>query len=77
VLALEDGTTGDATLKFEMPLPGKVDAGTELTFEGQAESYTTSPFMVVFAVEKEDLHGWTGKNAAPAKKAAPKKAPAQ
>ena len=26
VLALEDGVTGDATLKFEMPLPGKVDA---------------------------------------------------
>ena len=30
VLALEDGTTPDATLKFEMPLPGKVDPGTEL-----------------------------------------------
>ena len=78
ILALEDGTTGDATLKFEMPLAGKVDPGTELTFEGVPESYTTSPFMVVFNVEKEDLHGWTGKNAAaPAKKApAPaKKAP--
>jgi len=74
VLALEDGTTGDATLKFEMPLAGKVDAGTELTFEGVPESYTTSPFMVVFNVEKEDLHGWTGKNAPAAPhKAAPKK----
>ena len=27
VLALEDGTTPDATLKFEMPLAGKVEAG--------------------------------------------------
>jgi tetratricopeptide (TPR) repeat protein len=63
VLALEDGTTGDATLNFEMPLPGKVDAGTELTFEGVPQSYTATPFMVVFAVEKENLHGWTGKNA--------------
>ena len=76
VMALEDGTTGDATLKFEMPLPGKVDAGTELTFEGVPESYTTSPFMVVFNVDKDDLHGWTGKNA-PAKKAPVKKAPAK
>jgi tetratricopeptide (TPR) repeat protein len=77
MLALEDGVTGDATLKFEAALPGKVDAGTELTFEGVPESYTTSPFVVVFNVEKDDLHGWTGKNAAPAKKAPAKKAPAK
>jgi Flp pilus assembly protein TadD len=76
VMALEDGVTGDATLKFEMPLPGKVEAGSELTFEGVPESYTTGPFMVVFNVDKDDLHGWTGKNApvrrAPAKKPAAK-----
>lgn len=66
VLSLEDGTTPDATLKFETALPGKVDVGTELSFEGVPASYTASPFMVVFAVEKEKLHGWTGKNAAPA-----------
>jgi len=65
VLALEDGTTPDATLKFEMPLPGKVDPGTELSFEGVPESYTASPYMVVFNVEPDKLHGWTGKNAAP------------
>jgi tetratricopeptide (TPR) repeat protein len=63
VMALEDRTTPDATLKFETPLAGKVDVGTELSFEGVPESYTTSPFMVVFAVEKDKLHGWTGKNA--------------
>jgi tetratricopeptide (TPR) repeat protein len=70
VMALEDGTTVDATLKFETPLAGKVDAGTELSFEGVPESYTTSPFMVTFAVEKDKLHGWTGKNApaAPARR---------
>ncbi len=65
VLALEDGVTPDATLKFEMPLPGKVDPGTELTFEGVPESYTASPYMVVFNVDPDKLHGWTGKNAAP------------
>jgi tetratricopeptide (TPR) repeat protein len=63
VLALEDGTTPDATLKFEMPLAGKVDPGTELTFEGVPASYTASPYMVIFNVEPDKLHGWTGKNA--------------
>jgi tetratricopeptide (TPR) repeat protein len=63
VLALEDGTTPDATLKFEMPLAGKVDPGTELTFEGVPQSYTAMPYMVVFNVEPDKLHGWTGKNA--------------
>jgi tetratricopeptide (TPR) repeat protein len=63
VLSLEDGTTPDATLKFEAALAGKVDVGTELSFEGVPVSYTSSPFMVVFAVEKDKLHGWTGKNA--------------
>jgi tetratricopeptide (TPR) repeat protein len=73
VMALEDGTTADATLKFETPLAGKVDVGTELSFEGVPESYTASPFMVVFAVEKDHLHGWTGKNApAPAHRPRPK-----
>jgi tetratricopeptide (TPR) repeat protein len=63
VLALEDGTTPDATLKFEMPLAGKVEPGAELTFEGVPDSYTATPYMVVFSVEPDKLHGWTGKNA--------------
>jgi hypothetical protein len=65
-LALEDGksdgTIADATLKFEMPLAGKVDVGTELTFEGVGDSFTQMPFMLVVNVEKDKLHGWTGKN---------------
>jgi tetratricopeptide (TPR) repeat protein len=69
MLALEDGTTADATLKFEMALAGKVDVGTELTFEGVPESYTASPFMVVFNVEPDKLHGWTGKNPPPVHRA--------
>jgi tetratricopeptide (TPR) repeat protein len=66
LVALEDGksdgTTADATLKFEMPLAGKVDEGTELTFEGVGESFTQMPFMLTMTVEKDALHGWTGKN---------------
>src|SRR5262249_24832688 len=68
ILALDDGsgalsTTGDATLKFEAALPGKVDAGAELTFEGVPQSYTANPLMVIFNVDKDKPHGWTGKNA--------------
>jgi tetratricopeptide (TPR) repeat protein len=66
LVAVEDGTTNtdaDATLKFEVALPGKVDPGTELTFEGVPQSYTASPLMVIFNVDKDKLHGWTGKNA--------------
>ena len=40
-----------------------------LTFEGVPESYTASPFMVVFKVDKDKLHGWTGKAEAPVRKA--------
>jgi len=60
--AQTDASTADATLKFETPLPGKVEPGAELTFEGVGESYTANPLMVVFNVDKNDLHGWTGKN---------------
>ncbi len=79
LLALDDGTnstTADATLKFAAALPGKVEPGTELTFEGVPESFTASPLMVVFNVDKDKLQGWTGKNtpaAAPAKRRPAKK----
>ena len=64
VLSNIDGTTPDATLTLDAALPGKVEPGTELTFEGVAESYTAEPFMVKFKVDKDKLHGWTGKGAA-------------
>ncbi|HTR34260.1 MAG TPA: hypothetical protein VMH80_00060 [Bryobacteraceae bacterium] len=62
VLAVEDGTTPDATLKFDKRLPGKVKAGAELIFEGVPQSYTTSPFMVVFDVDRDHLQGWPKAN---------------
>jgi len=33
-----------------------------LTFEGVGESFTQMPFMLTMTVEKDALHGWTGKN---------------
>jgi len=73
VVAIGDGTTPDATLKFETPLPGKVDPGTELKFQGVPESYTTNPFMVTFVVDKSKLHGWTGTNPAPVRRTPPRR----
>jgi hypothetical protein len=77
VLAIEDGTTPDATLNFDAPLAGKMDPGATLTFEGSATAYAASPYMVTFDVDKADLQGWKGAPTAPAhpaaKKAAPKK----
>jgi len=75
VLGIEKGDVGDATLKFEEALPGKVEAGEELAFEGVAKAFTKEPFMLTFEVEKEQLEGWTGKGGpapAKAKPAAPK-----
>lgn len=69
VVSVLDGTTPDATLKFENALPGKVEPGTEVSFRGVAETYTADPFMIVFNVDKDKLQGWTGKGAAPVHRA--------
>jgi hypothetical protein len=57
VLAVGD-PAGDVTLNFEMPLPGKMDVGSELEFWGVADSYTKSPYMLTMKVDKENLTGW-------------------
>jgi hypothetical protein len=87
VIGIEKADTPEVTLKFENALPGKMEPGTELEFEGTGESFTKDPFMLIVNVDKDKLTGWTAKNApgtAPAravppaaKKAAPAPAPAQ
>jgi len=79
VLGVEKGDVADATLKFEAALPGKMEVGEELEFEGVPQTFSKDPFMIMFDVDKDKLYGWTGKNT-PATKAAPKappKAPAK
>jgi hypothetical protein len=80
VLGMSDATTPQVTLKFETPLKGKADVGTEIGFEGIASAFQKDPFNLVFDVEKDKLEGWPvvqapapAKKAAPGKKAAPKK----
>lgn len=67
VLALERPNVPDVTLELSTALPGKMEAGEELQFEGVAKSYARQPFMVVFEVDPKQIDGWTGKKAAPAK----------
>ncbi len=73
VLAIADGATPDATIKFETPLRGKMEPGVDIAFKnGTAASYTSSPFMVTFDVDPANVTGWKG---APAAK--PRPAPAK
>ena len=77
VLGIEKADVAEVTLKFEMALPGKMDVGSELEFEGTGDSFTKDPFMLVVNMEKDKLTGWTGKDVrgvAPARPAAPKPA---
>lgn len=63
VLAVLDGTTPDATLHLDAPLPGKADPGVELEFAGVPTGFTKDPFNITFDVEKKKLAGWPGKDA--------------
>jgi len=65
VLGLAKPDVADVTLKFEEPLPGTMEPGATLEFEGAPSAYTKEPFMVTFDVdmEQKQLVGWTGTNA--------------
>jgi len=66
VLAIDTPGTPEVTLKFETPLPGKAEPGTEIEFEGVPGAFTKEPFMLTFDVEGRDkIAGWPAQ-AAPA-----------
>jgi hypothetical protein len=72
ILAIEN-PAGDVTLKLDGALPGKMEPGGEIEFEGVAKSFTKDPFMVTFDTEKTKLSGWTGKNESLKKSSSSKK----
>jgi hypothetical protein len=72
ILAIEN-SAGDVTLKLDGALPGKMDPGGEIEFEGIAKSFTKDPFMVTFDAEKAKVIGWTGKNESQKKSLSTKK----
>jgi hypothetical protein len=63
VLAVEKDGVADCTLIMDAPLPGKMDAGSEVEFSGVVKEVSKEPYMLTFEVEKANLVGWTGKNA--------------
>jgi len=58
VVGLLDGTKAEMTLVLSGPLPGKADAGTEITFEGVPSKFTKDPFNVALDVEREKVGNW-------------------
>lgn len=64
LIAISDKTTPELTLQSETPFPGKVEPGTELTFEGVGKSFTKEPFMVVMEVDRKNVKGWPSAPAA-------------
>jgi tetratricopeptide (TPR) repeat protein len=72
VLAIEN-SAGDVTLKLDGALPGKMEPGGEIEFEGIAKSFAKDPFMVTFETERTKLSGWTGKNESLKKSSSTKK----
>jgi hypothetical protein len=64
VLAVEDPNTPDVTLELAEALPGTMDPGADISFKGVAKSFTASPFMITFDVDKATMgavDGWTPK----------------
>ncbi len=76
VLAIENSDKPDVTLRLDSALPGKMAAGSEIEFEGIADSFQKDPFMVIFNVEKAKIGGWAGKPAPASKKGTTGKKPA-
>jgi tetratricopeptide (TPR) repeat protein len=66
-IAIESPTVADCTLKLEegSTLPGSMEPGGDIEFDGTAKAFTKEPFMLTFEVTKEQIVGWTGKGAAP------------
>jgi len=66
----------EITLKLDMPLKGKPQAGTEIQFQGVPSAFTRDPFMLTMDIQEADkLEGVTTEAcaAAPAKKGVAKK----
>jgi hypothetical protein len=63
VVGIEKPDVADAKLEFDMPLPGRMDAGEEIQFWGVATDWSHDPKKVIVTFEivdpKTDLKGWT------------------
>ncbi len=60
VLALIDATTEEVVLQLDAPLTGDAPPGTQLEFEGAADSFSANPFSLTVTVSRDKIEGWQG-----------------
>jgi len=58
VLGLSNAVTEEVVLKVATPFPNEADPGTEIEFEGVADSFTKSPFQLIVIAERDKITGW-------------------
>ena len=59
VLGLSNGVTEEVVLKLAgSHLPSAAEPGTEIEFEGTADSYQKTPFQVTVLTDKSKIEGW-------------------
>ena len=61
VLGMSDPKIPDVTLWLDSPLPGTMDPGGKIEFEGVASAFVREPFMLTFEVQKSKIVGWLPK----------------
>lgn len=58
LLVSVDSAVGDATLQFENPLKGTIEAGTAIKFKGVPDTFVKDPYMITFTdLGKADVEG--------------------
>jgi len=75
VVGISDATHAEITLKLDMPLKGKPEAGNEIQWEGVPSAFVKDPFNLTMDTEQEKLENVKQEPcaAAPARPAGPKK----
>ena len=58
LLVAVENPAGDATLQFDDPLTGTIEAGTAIKFKGVLDAFVKEPYMLTFSgLAKEDIEG--------------------
>jgi len=63
ILGISNGVTEEVVLKMSVPLSSGADPGTEIEFEGNAESYSKDPFRLTVTTDASKVVGWPEKPA--------------
>ena len=58
VLAMDQNRTEDVVLNVSPPFPNAATLGTELEFEGTAQSFSKQPFSLTMQADREKIAGW-------------------